>query len=89
VRSKGQVVGSASHWIANTTISFVFPFVVQKFSVATPFLFFACATLVPLIVVSAFYPETKGRTLEDLQRRLVPADSPACVHPTLSAAPVE
>lgn len=74
VRSKGQGVGSASHWIANTVISLAFPFVAQKFSVATPFLFFGAATLVQLIVVSAFYPETKGRTLEDLQRKLLPAD---------------
>lgn len=71
VRSKGQGVGSASHWIANTIISLVFPFVATRFSVATPFLFFAGATVVQLIVVSAFYPETKGRTLEDLQRKLV------------------
>lgn len=71
VRSKGQGVGNASHWIANTIISLAFPFVVQRFSVATPFIFFAGATLVQLIVVSCFYPETKGRTLEDLQRKLV------------------
>lgn len=74
VRSKGQGVGSASHWIFNTLISLVFPFVAQRFSVATPFIFFAGATLVQLVVVSAFYPETKGRTLEDLQRKLVSAD---------------
>jgi SP family arabinose:H+ symporter-like MFS transporter len=71
VRSKGQGVGSASHWITNTIISLVFPVVAQKFSAATPFAFFAIATLVQLVVVSLWYPETKGRTLEDLQRRLV------------------
>ncbi len=73
VRSKGQGVGSASHWITNTIISFAFPVLVHRFSEGTPFAFFAVATLVQLIVVTFFYPETKGHTLEELQRRLVRA----------------
>jgi sugar porter (SP) family MFS transporter len=71
VRSKGQGVGAASHWIANTVISLVFPVVAHSFSEATPFAFFAAATVVQLVVVSLWYPETKGRTLEELQRKLV------------------
>ncbi len=71
VRSKGQGVGSASHWIVNTIIALCFPILVHRFSEGTPFTFFAAATLVQLIVVVLFYPETKGQTLEQLQRRLV------------------
>ena len=73
VRSKGQGVGSASHWITNTIISFAFPVLVHRFSEGTPFAFFAIATLVQLFVVMFFYPETKGHTLEELQRKLVRA----------------
>ena len=71
VRSKGQGVGGASHWIANTLISLFFPILVYKFSEGTPFVFFAVATLVQLIVVVFFYPETKNQTLEQLQLRMV------------------
>jgi SP family arabinose:H+ symporter-like MFS transporter len=73
VRSKGQGVGSASHWVFNTLISFAFPVLVHRFSEGTPFAFFALATVAQLIVVTFFYPETKGHTLEELQRKLVGA----------------
>jgi sugar porter (SP) family MFS transporter len=73
VRSKGQGVGSASHWIVNTIIALCFPILVHSFSEGTPFVFFAAATVVQLIVVVLFYPETKGQTLEQLQRRLMRA----------------
>jgi sugar porter (SP) family MFS transporter len=71
VRSKGQGVGSASHWFSDTLIALVFPVVVTMMSTATPFVFFAAATVVQFIVVALFYPETKGQTLEELQRRLM------------------
>jgi sugar porter (SP) family MFS transporter len=71
VRSKGQGVGAASHWIANTAISLVYPAIAARMSPAAPFGFFAVATVVQLVVVWLSYPETKGRTLEELQRRMV------------------
>ncbi len=74
VRSKGQGIGSASHWIMNATIALEFPVVVHYMSTATPFVFFAVMTVVQFVVVLFFYPETKGHTLEELQRRLVAAD---------------
>jgi MFS transporter, SP family, arabinose:H+ symporter len=73
VRAKGQGVGSASHWFMNAVIAQLFPVVVSKMSTATPFVFFAAATVVQLIVVALFYPETKGQTLEQLQRTLMRA----------------
>ena len=46
----------------------------NSMSTATPFTFFAIMTMVQFIVVLFFYPETKGQTLEALQRRLMKAD---------------
>ena len=74
VRSKGQGVGSASHWFMNTVIQFVFPVVVHQMSQSTPFVFFSAMTLVQFFVVLFTYPETKGQTLEALQRKLVAAE---------------
>jgi len=74
VRSKGQGVGSASHWFMNAVIALEFPVVVHSMSTATPFVFFSVMTVVQFFVVLFVYPETKGQTLEALQRRLVSAD---------------
>jgi len=71
VRSKGQGVGSASHWVMAAVIAQMFPIVVTMMSTATPFIFFAVMTVVQFLVVLFVYPETKGQTLEQLQRRLM------------------
>jgi MFS transporter, SP family, arabinose:H+ symporter len=74
VRSKGQGVGSASHWLMNTLIQLEFPVVVHSMSTATPFVFFSIMTAIQFFTVLFTYPETKGQTLEALQRKLVAAD---------------
>ncbi|MGA2569294.1 MAG: sugar porter family MFS transporter [Terracidiphilus sp.] len=71
VRAKGQGVGSASHWFMNALIAQMFPVVVNRMSTATPFVFFAAMTAVQFLVVLFVYPETKGQTLEQLQRKLM------------------
>jgi len=74
VRSKGQGVGSASHWFMNAAIAETFPVVVHSMSTATPFIFFSIMTAIQFFTVLFTYPETKGQTLEALQRKLVAAD---------------
>jgi len=71
VRNKGQGVVSASHWFMNTVIQWVFPVVVHTMNQSTPFVFFSLMTVVQFVVVLLAYPETKGQTLEALQRKLV------------------
>jgi sugar porter (SP) family MFS transporter len=71
VRSKGQGVGNASHWTMNTIIALSFPVVAASMGRSVPFIFFAVMTVVQFFTVLFFYPETKGQTLEQLQRRLV------------------
>jgi sugar porter (SP) family MFS transporter len=69
VRSKGQSLGSSSHWIMNAIIAYTFP-QMAKSSGAYPFMFFAAMMVVQFFVVLFFYPETKNVTLEQMQRRL-------------------
>jgi sugar porter (SP) family MFS transporter len=69
VRSKGQSLGSSSHWIMNAAIAFTFP-LLAKSSGAYPFVFFAAMMVLQFFVVLFFYPETKGVSLEQLQRQL-------------------
>ncbi len=69
VRSKGQSLGSGSHWVANALISFAFP-IIAKQSSGAPFVFFAVMMVVQFFVVLFVYPETKGVSLEQLQVQL-------------------
>jgi len=69
VRAKGQSLGSGSHWVMNAIIALIFP-LLAKSSGGIPFAFFAAMMVLQFIVVLFFYPETKGRTLEQLQQEL-------------------
>jgi hypothetical protein len=71
VRANGQSLGSFTHWVMAAAISFAFPVIGAHYSKAAPFVFFAVMTAVQFVVVLAFYPETKGVSLEDLQKKLV------------------
>jgi MFS transporter, SP family, arabinose:H+ symporter len=68
VRSKGQSVGSSSHWIMNALIAGAFPFIAAR-SQAAPFVFFAAMMLLQFFVVLTLYPETKGSSLEAIQAK--------------------
>jgi sugar porter (SP) family MFS transporter len=68
VRSKGQSVGSSSHWIMNALIAGAFPYIAAK-SQGVPFAFFASMMVVQFFFVLFAYPETKGRSLEAIQAR--------------------
>ncbi|NDJ13256.1 MAG: MFS transporter [Acidobacteriia bacterium] len=69
VRAKGQSLGSFSHWFANAIISGIFPAVAARY-VAAPFAFFAAMMVLQFVVVYFWYPETRGVSLEDLQKKL-------------------
>ena len=69
VRSKGQGVGSSAHWIMNAVIAAAFPIIAVR-SRSMPFLFFAVMMIVQFFVVLLFFPETRGRSLEQIQAHL-------------------
>ena len=69
VRAKGQSLGSFTHWIMNAAISYSFPIIAAK-SKGLPFVFFAAMMAVQFVVVLLGYPETKGVTLEEMQKKL-------------------
>jgi sugar porter (SP) family MFS transporter len=70
VRAKGQSLGSFTHWIMNALISGVFPALAAK-SKSIPFAFFAAMMVLQFFVVLFTYPETKGVSLEDMQKKLM------------------
>ncbi len=69
VRAKGQSLGSLSHWLMNAAISFAFPALAAR-SKSIPFMFFSAMMVLQFFVVLLVYPETKGLTLEEMQKKL-------------------
>jgi SP family arabinose:H+ symporter-like MFS transporter len=70
VRAKGQSLGSFSHWFMNALISGIFPLMAAS-SGAYPFMFFSTMMVAQFFVVLFVYPETKGYSLEEMQKRIV------------------
>jgi sugar porter (SP) family MFS transporter len=69
VRAKGQSLGSFSHWFMNALISLIFPSMAAA-SGGYPFVFFAAMMILQFFVVLFVYPETKGISLEEMQKKL-------------------
>jgi MFS transporter, SP family, arabinose:H+ symporter len=69
VRAAGQSLGSLTHWLMAGIITFIFPPIAEK-SGGYPFVFFAVMMAAQFFVVLRWYPETKGITLEDMQKKL-------------------
>jgi SP family arabinose:H+ symporter-like MFS transporter len=69
VRGKGQSLGSLTHWAMNALIAWNFPRVAAV-STAAPFVFFAAMMALQFFVVWFWFPETKGVTLEQMQKKM-------------------
>ncbi len=70
VRARGQALGSFTHWFWCALINFSFPVIVANVSTSAPFAFFAAMMILQLVLVWKFLPETKGVSLEEMQRHL-------------------
>ena len=69
VRARGQALGSFTHWIMAAAISWTFPMIAAK-SGGHTFAFYALCCVGQLIWVLRVMPETKGVSLEEIQKRL-------------------
>jgi len=69
VRAKGLALGCFTHWFMCTLISWAFPAVAERAG-TWAFAFFAAMMAVQLVWAVFFMPETKGGTIEDIERRL-------------------
>src|SRR4030095_3280101 len=69
-RAEGQALGSFTHWIFAALLTTVFPRMVTALAPGSVFLFFCGMMVLQLIWVKTMVPETKGVSLEDMQRKL-------------------
>jgi sugar porter (SP) family MFS transporter len=69
-RAEGQALGSFTHWVFAALLTTFFPRMVTAFSPGSVFLFFCLMMVLQLAWVWLMVPETKGRSLEEIQRDL-------------------
>ena len=67
IRSNGMSIALVINQLVSTTLAAVFLPVVSKYGYSTIFFLFASFTVVYLITVFFFLPETKGKTLEEIE----------------------
>lgn len=80
VRAQGQSLGSSTHWIINALLSAAFPLLAAQ-SQTGPFVLFFAMVVLQFFVVLFFFPETRGVSLEEIQRRMGVTPSEAAEEP--------
>ncbi len=71
VRAQGQTLGSSTHWIMAALIAFSFPYFAEKLGGGNTFLFFGAMMVLQLIFAWKLMPETKGKSLEQIEGAVV------------------
>jgi len=70
VRAKGQSLGSFTHWAMAAIVSLTFPILAKSIGGGNSFMFFSVMMVLQFFYVWRFLPETKGKTLEEIQKQL-------------------
>lgn len=67
LRASGQAFGSSTHWVLAAIIPSSIPFLFSTIGAGVVFLIFAVMMVLQLLFVIFIMPETKGKSLEELQ----------------------
>lgn len=73
IRAKAVALSLGMHWISNFVIGLYFLSVVNKFGISTVYLGFSGVCLLAVMYIAGNVVETKGRSLEEIERALNPA----------------
>ncbi|XP_010916426.1 plastidic glucose transporter 4 isoform X1 [Elaeis guineensis] len=73
IRAKAVALSLGMHWISNFVIGLYFLSVVSKFGISRVYLGFAAVCSLAVLYISGNVVETKGRSLEEIERALTPA----------------
>ena len=71
LRSKAMSVSIVSLWMANFLLILVFPLMLNRLGGAASFLFFDVMCVILLLFIIIKLPETKGKSLEELEKILL------------------
>ncbi|CAK9150689.1 unnamed protein product [Ilex paraguariensis] len=70
IRAKAVALSLGTHWISNFVIGLYFLRVVDKFGISTVYLGFASVCVVAIFYIAGNVVETKGRSLEEIERAI-------------------
>jgi len=68
IRSNGMSIALVINQLVSTTLAGIFLPVVSKYGYSSMFFLFAGFTVIYLTVATFFLPETKGKTLEEIEQ---------------------
>ncbi len=75
IRARGTSIGSFSHWFFNVLISFLFPVIARHYQdgrgIGYVFVVYATVTFISYFYFKKYLTETKGRSLEELEKVMV------------------
>jgi len=69
VRANGQALGSFTHWFMAASISFAFPYIAKTLGGGHTFMIFSVMMVLQLLFVIFIMPETRGKSLEELEEQ--------------------
>ncbi|VXD21278.1 sugar porter family MFS transporter [Marinoscillum sp. 108] len=67
VRAAGQALGSFTHWILAAAVALIFPYITKHIGPSNTFLIFTSMMILQLLFVWKAMPETKGKSLEEIE----------------------
>lgn len=67
IRGLGMAIALVGNWLANYAVSLTFPDLIRHLGVSGSFALFGSFSLLALLFVFCFIPETKGKTLEEIE----------------------
>lgn len=68
VRGRAVSIATFANWLTNMLSAFLFPWYVDRFGMHAGFFTFAAICLVATVFFWLFVPETKGKSLEEIER---------------------
>ncbi|KAK7340949.1 hypothetical protein VNO77_21667 [Canavalia gladiata] len=73
IRAKAISLSLGTHWICNFVIGLYFLSVVNNFGISSVYLGFSIVSVLAFFYIAGNVVETKGRSLEEIERALLPA----------------
>lgn len=70
IRGAAISIGALAHWVGNFTLTYFFPAIKENLGWANNFWLYGAICLFGLLVIWRVLPETKGKTLEQLEKEL-------------------
>jgi len=71
IRGAAMAVGTVALWMGSFSITYVFPILNSTLGTSGIFWLYSSICLIGFLIVLQFLPETKGKTLEQIEHELV------------------